>query len=589
MISKRDEVSSYMPSPIVPGVSSDAHLIKFRWSVDHFARTEEGTLLIFGWALHDSEDIGSLSVMLRFMDGTTQQFDSVYGTERTDVSDAIGDNPRALMCGYYFFGHTPRADVVSMSLEAHLTDGSRAVLPTNCAISLADDKPQEDRGRLRAKTYAHLTRRTWRFIRSGRFRDLAEAAQRYLAGKPRVAEDGIGNIRRTIAKQHTELIIDHDLGGGANHFRQSLARDLLAGGSTVLILTFHVPTLRYGLECRTRKQTTRVAIQLGEFLAALPQFALRRIHYNNTVSFTNQLSLIEALSYVARRTAVPVSYYMHDFHCICPSHFLLDSSGQYCGVPDVRRCQSCLPEMKDGLVSLFAERDIQLWRRRWLSFLANADEIVFFSTSSKNLLLHAYPQLARHPALKLRPHDISDFPSAPVQFDLKPKLNIGVVGRINAHKGAAIVEQMAVAMDTRGMKEQITILGALDGRSKSPSVVVTGSYQRANLASLMTKHNVNMIAFTSIWPETFSFVVAEVMSLGLPIICFDLGAPAERVREYPLGRVIPFCDGATLIKAALAFRNELLEKTRTPETKAIPIVRSPGHRAAHLIMAGTAK
>ncbi|MGY6259071.1 glycosyltransferase [Paraburkholderia caledonica] len=296
---------------------------------------------------------------------------------------------------------------------------------------------------------------------------------------------------------------------------------------------------------------------------------LRRIHYNNTVSFTNQLAVIDALSSVGRGATVPVSYYMHDFHSICPSHFLLDVEGQYCGVPDVQRCQSCLPKMSDGLVSLFPERDIQLWRRRWLSFLLKADEIVFFSKSSKELLLRAYPQLARHPALKLKPHDISDFPSAPVQFDIKAKLSIGVVGRINAHKGAAIVDQMATALDGRGMKEQITIFGALDGRRKSPSLVVTGSYQRDSLSSLIAKHNVNMIAFTSIWPETFSFVVAEVMSLGLPIVCFDLGAPAERVKAYPLGRVVPLSDGATLIEAAVAFRNELIERAAKPEQKVI--------------------
>jgi glycosyltransferase involved in cell wall biosynthesis len=161
-----------------------------------------------------------------------------------------------------------------------------------------------------------------------------------------------------------------------------------------------------------------------------------------------------------------------------------------------------------------------------------------------------------------------------VQFDLKAKLNIGVVGRINAHKGAAIVNQMATALDARGMKEQIMIFGALDGRGESSSIVVTGSYKRDDLANLMTKRNVNMIVFTSIWPETFSFVVAEVMSLGLPIICFDLGAPAERVRAYPLGRVVPFSDGATLIEAAVAFRNELIEKAAKPEKKVIPIVES---------------
>lgn len=564
-----------MQSSVLPGVSSEADLIKFRWAVDHFALTEEGTLLMFGWALHDSEDIASLSVILRFVDGTDQRFDIVYGTERTDVFGAITDNPRALMCGYYFFGHTRRADVVSMSLEARLADGARTILPTNCAIPQTNSRSDEMRGSLRVLTYARLARRSWHLVRSGRFVDLITAARRYLAGKPRVTGDGIESIRSAIAKHpNAELIIDHDLGGGANHFRQSLATDLIAADCAVLILTFHVPTLRYGLECRTREGTTRIAIELGEFFATLPEFTLRRIHYNNTVSFTNQLAVIEALSSIGRRAIVPVSYYMHDFHSICPSHFLLDADGRYCGVPDVQRCQRCLPEMDDGLVSLFSERDVQLWRRRWLSFLLKADEIVFFSNSSKELLLRAYPQLARHPALRLRPHDISDFLSVPVQFDLKAKLNIGVVGRINAHKGAAIVEQMATALDARGMKEQITVFGALDGRRKSPSVVVTGSYQRDSLAGLITKHNVNMIAFTSIWPETFSFVVAEVMSLGLPVICFDLGAPAERVRDYPLGRVIPFSDGLTLIEAALAFRNELVEKATTPGEKVIPIVQS---------------
>lgn len=563
-----------MDTYVLPDPSFENDLTKFRWSVDNFALTEEGMLLIFGWALHDSEDIASLKMTLRFVNGTHEQFDIVYGTERTDVYTSISDNPRALMCGYYFFGYTPRMDVVSMSLEARLANGSHALLPTNCAIPPLRSKPDGYNLSMRARTYVRLVRRACSFIRSGRFLDFAAAAKRYLRGKPRVITDGINSIHRTVAKHpHTELIIDHDLGGGANHYRQSLVKELLSTGTAVLILTFHVPTLRYALECRTQGRTARIAIEMDEFFAALPEFTLRRIHYNNSVSFAKQLALIEALSAFSYRSAVPLSFYMHDFHCICPSHFLLDSQGQYCGVPDVERCRSCLPKMKDGLVSLFAERDIQLWRRRWLSFLSRADEIVFFSNSSKDLLVRAYPQLARHPALKLRPHDISDFQSAPVQFDLRSNLNIGIVGRINAHKGANIVEQMATAVDKRDAGEHITILGALDGRQKSPSLVVTGSYERANLASLMAKHSVNMIAFTSIWPETFSFVVAEVMSLGLPIICFDLGAPAERVKNYSLGRVIPLCDGATLIRAALAFRDDLLSKMNAPKEKLFPLVQ----------------
>ena len=37
--------------------------------------------------------------------------------------------------------------------------------------------------------------------------------------------------------------------------------------------------------------------------------------------------------------------------------------------------------------------------------------------------------------------------------------------------------------------------------------------------------------FPSIWPESFSYVVQEIMLMGLPFVCFDLGAPAERVRK----------------------------------------------------------
>jgi len=50
---------------------------------------------------------------------------------------------------------------------------------------------------------------------------------------------------------------------------------------------------------------------------------------------------------------------------------------------------------------------------------------------------------------------------------------------------------------------------------------------------------VNVGFFPSIWPETFSFVVQEMMDMGVPLCCFDLGAPAERVGSYRLGRIIP--------------------------------------------------
>ncbi|WP_176314806.1 glycosyltransferase [Burkholderia vietnamiensis] len=555
-------------------VSAATDLIKFRWSVDHSAINEDGALLIFGWALHDAQAIAALRVMLKFRDGSQQKFQVVYGTERTDVAQSVKDNPRALSSGYYFFGQAQRTDVMALSLEVQLANGELSTLPTNSTIAVPPLDAAQGAGAQRAAVYRHLAVRSLQFIRSGRFLDLVSVARRYLRGKPQQATDSIGRVRGMAADASSaQLIVDHDLGGGANHVRHTLVKELLGTGTVVFILTFHVPTLQYVLECRRRKESMRFTVNLYEFLQALPDLNLRRVHWNNAVSFTRQVALLDALTALVRRAAVPVTYYLHDYHSVCPSHFLLDKDGEYCGVPNIEQCLKCLPEMKDGLVSLFAERDIHLWRRRWDAFLSAADEIVYFSQASLALLIRAYPQLARHPGLKFQPHDISDFMSQPLSFDLRAPLNIGVVGRINAHKGARVVEQMAAAIDESGADAHITVLGALDGPGRSRTVTITGSYKRDALVSLIAKHKVNVIAFTSIWPETFSFVVAEVMSLGLPIVCFDLGAPAERVKDYSLGRVVPLSDGKKLLEAAAALREDLLNAAKKPVVKPIAVVR----------------
>ncbi len=536
-------------------------------------------MLIFGWTLHDTQEITTLRVLLRFSDGSQEKFQAVYGTERADVAQSFKNDPRALSSGYYVFGQAQRMDIVSLSLEVYLADGKYAELPTNSTMAM----PQRGTARHfsnRLAIYRHLASRTLQFIRAGRYRDLISVTHRYLRGKPRRAADSTELARRmaATASGSVHLIVDHDLGGGANHFRHSLVKELTATNSTIFTLTFHVPTLQYVLECRRGNESKRFTVNFGEFLQVFPDLKLRRVHWNNAVSFSRQIALLDALTSLMRSQAVPVTYYLHDYHSICPSHFLLNKDGEYCGVPSIDQCLRCLPEMKDGLVSLFAERDIHLWRRRWEAFLTEADEIVYFSQASKALLIRAFPQLTRHVGLRFRPHDISDFAPRPLSLDLRGPLNIGVVGRINAHKGARVVGQMAAAIEKRGAEAHITVLGALDGMCKSRTVTITGSYERDELADLIAKHKVNVVAFTSIWPETFSFVVAEVMSLGLPIVCFDLGAPAERVKNYRLGRVVPLGDGEALLGAATALRDDLLKTAQAQKESATkPIsIRSRG-------------
>ncbi|HNW25912.1 MAG TPA: glycosyltransferase [Candidatus Gastranaerophilaceae bacterium] len=57
----------------------------------------------------------------------------------------------------------------------------------------------------------------------------------------------------------------------------------------------------------------------------------------------------------------------------------------------------------------------------------------------------------------------------------------------------------------------------------------------------------------SIWPETFSYTTAEAMMLKYPVACFDIGAPAQRVKNYDKGVVISKIDAQTALDEIVNF------------------------------------
>jgi glycosyltransferase involved in cell wall biosynthesis len=67
-----------------------------------------------------------------------------------------------------------------------------------------------------------------------------------------------------------------------------------------------------------------------------------------------------------------------------------------------------------------------------------------------------------------------------------------------------------------------------------------------------------------VWPETFSYVTEEAMDMGLPIACFDLGAPAERVRGYAKGVVIERIDARAALDAMLGWARRCEAATTVP-------------------------
>ena len=77
-------------------------------------------------------------------------------------------------------------------------------------------------------------------------------------------------------------------------------------------------------------------------------------------------------------------------------------------------------------------------------------------------------------------------------------------------------------------------------------------YSPDEIYSRIVEQQIGVVFFTSIWPETFSYLVSELISIGIPIACFDIGAQAEKVRTYHLGEIIPDYSSQSILKTLTA-------------------------------------
>ena len=70
-------------------------------------------------------------------------------------------------------------------------------------------------------------------------------------------------------------------------------------------------------------------------------------------------------------------------------------------------------------------------------------------------------------------------------------------------------------------------------------VFITGRYSEGEATHLLRRERPDIALLPSVWPETWSYVLDEVVAVGLPVVAFDLGAIAERVRATGQGMVLP--------------------------------------------------
>jgi len=134
---------------------------------------------------------------------------------------------------------------------------------------------------------------------------------------------------------------------------------------------------------------------------------------------------------------------------------------------------------------------------------------------------------------------------------------LGIVGNIRFNKGSKILSQLAEEISDKSLDIKIVIIGSTDIYTDKSLINVTGEYNQKNLPQLIVDSGANILFFPSIWPETFSYVVQELMHYNLPIACFNLGAPAERIASYKKGLIIHSMQPKLILNKLVKFYREI--------------------------------
>jgi glycosyltransferase involved in cell wall biosynthesis len=334
------------------------------------------------------------------------------------------------------------------------------------------------------------------------------------------------------------------------------------------------------------------------FNETLDEFRPELVHIQEFAGLPT--SLLEIL----RRRRLPHVAVMHDYHPLCPTLKLWDSTGANCGRDEIgeecRRCCAHAPADGQEIARITADfnraqvkrllpkplvRAIQALKRPHegpgpaipTARQGEPAEAVMYQ-SRRNINVRRFnevdvlaPVSAREgelyrrcgvsaPIVPLRPGLRHIETLRPVAFDRVPERPrfASINGGASVQKGAAVIAGAMRALAGRDLlgRFEFVLLGSPEAKfreelARYPNVVFRPPFEPAALAGELAGVHVGVVA--SVWEEIYGLVVDEFMALGIPVIGTTMGAVAERIVEGRTGWTM-----AAPTAAALADRMEAL-------------------------------
>ena len=336
-------------------------------------------------------------------------------------------------------------------------------------------------------------------------------------------------------QQPVVVLFDHFMGGGAKEYSRQIEKAHLRMGVNV-VRVYYKPNNWILQWISDDGGMFFGAENLSELFVALSEFKVNLAVVNSFNSYPLIDVFLQELQYFCEDAKAKLEFKVHDFHAICPSQHLSNDAERYCGLPeDEKICNKCLANNQAVDWTSSKEMNIRNWREPFQKLLDKTNTITVFDDTSRELLSKVF-KTNHVESIYSVPH-IDSYFQVTAKADLTGPLSIGLLGTMSTIKGEASVTTLCEWLDSTADQSKVTLIG--QSVVPLPSrVAVHGEYLTEELESLIKKYNINVIFMATIVPETFSFTISEAMKLQLPIVCYNIGAQANRLKKYTFGKVI---------------------------------------------------
>lgn len=344
----------------------------------------------------------------------------------------------------------------------------------------------------------------------------------------------------------TTLAFNHNLGGGATAYLENKEREILSRGEAFCLIRCNLNVARMEIDYKYKDNVIKIRIQkLNEIADVLTRVSPQRIIINEFVTYPELYELLQMVVDYRKAHETELTLLGHDYYMVCPTVNLLDEEDRFCEVPSIEKCELCLQNSHE--IKYLPYGSIQEWREKWGSLIHACDHVIVFSNDSKEIMEKAYGQLD---SIQVIPHKIDYLPVIEKKYKTTKTLNIGLLGVLVKHKGLEIIKKTLKYIEENNLDINIVLIGKCGGNIQSNHFVETGSYTRDMLPKLAFEYDVDIFLVSSICPETFSYTAEEIMTMNFPVMCFDLGAPAERIRKYEKGYILPTMEPKDIVSTA---------------------------------------